>query len=217
MDKYQKNYQEIVSVVTNQVKKWQQKRPEILAVSKKRSVDEIIDFIEATDHRSFAENYVKEAEEKYQIIKQSYPKIKLHLIGHLQSNKALEAVRLFDVIETIDSYKLAKKLDQVEQELGIKREYLIQVNIGEEQQKSGVMPKDVSKLIDEIRENLSINVKGLMCIPPQDKNPSIYFAYLKKLSVENQITYLSMGMSADFDKAIAVGTDEIRIGTALFV
>jgi pyridoxal phosphate enzyme (YggS family) len=185
-------------------------------VSKKRTITDIQNFILETNHKVFAENYVQEAESKYVDLKNEHQDIRLHLIGHLQSNKAKNAVKLFDVIETVDSFKLAKLLSKAEQDLGVKREYLIQVNIGKESQKSGVLPEDLASLVSEINKNLSINLIGLMCVPPKDKNPSVYFAMLKKLANDNDLDYLSIGMSSDFKEAIAIGSHEIRIGTALF-
>jgi len=214
---YLKNFQEVCHNSKIIAKQWSRVEPNLVVVSKKRATEEIIQFIESTGHICYAENYVKEAEEKYTIIKELHPNIKLHLIGHLQSNKALDAVKLFDVIETIDSFKIAEKLDKIERANDLKRQYLIQVNIGEEEQKSGVNIEDLSQLVNDIRKKLSINLRGLMCVPPKGKNPSIYFAFLKKLGQENQLDYLSMGMSDDFKEAIAIGTDEIRVGTALFV
>ncbi|MBT4922669.1 MAG: YggS family pyridoxal phosphate-dependent enzyme [Rickettsiales bacterium] len=215
-DQYLNNYQKISRSSKLVSERWGRSEPDLLVVSKRQMQVDIISFIKSTHHMRFAENYVKEAEEKYTTIKKSYPNLQLHLIGHLQSNKAIEAVKLFDVIETVDSYKLASKLDAAEKITKLEREYLIQVNIGFEEQKYGVMPDDLKDLLAEIRNNLTINIKGLMCIPPKDKNPSIYFAYLKKLAQDNKLSYLSMGMSSDYQEAIAVGTDEIRIGTALF-
>ncbi|MBT4989313.1 MAG: YggS family pyridoxal phosphate-dependent enzyme [Rickettsiales bacterium] len=214
---YLKNFQEVCHNSKIISQQWNRAEPNLVVVSKKRTTEEIIQFVESTGHICYAENYVKEAEEKYTIIKELHPNIKLHLIGHLQSNKALDAVKLFDVIETIDSFKIAEKLDKIERDNDLKRQYLIQVNIGEEEQKSGVNIEDLSQLVNDIRKKLSINLRGLMCVPPKGKNPSIYFAFLKKLGQENQLDYLSMGMSDDFKEAIAIGTDEIRVGTALFV
>jgi len=213
---FQGNYSEISNIINIESTKWQRSKPKLIVVSKKRTITDIKNFIAETNHKIFAENYVQEAESKYIDLKDEHQDIKLHLIGHLQSNKVKNAVKLFDMIETVDSFKLAKTLDKTEEILGLRRDYLIQVNIGKESQKSGVLPEDLANLVSEIKTNLSINLIGLMCVPPKDKNPSIYFAMLKKLATDNGLKYLSMGMSSDFKEAIGVGTNEIRIGTALF-
>ncbi|MDC0857209.1 YggS family pyridoxal phosphate-dependent enzyme [Rickettsiales bacterium] len=210
------NYSEISNIINIESTKWQRSKPKLIVVSKKRTITDIQNFIAETNHKIFAENYVQEAESKYIDLKNEHQDITVHLIGHLQSNKAKNAVKLFDMIETVDSFKLAKTLDKTEAILGLRRDYLIQVNIGKESQKSGVLPEDLASLVSEIKTNLSINLIGLMCVPPKDKNPSIYFAMLKKLATDNGLKYLSIGMSSDFKEAIAVGTNEIRIGTALF-
>jgi PLP dependent protein len=210
------NYSEISNIINIESTKWQRSKPKLIVVSKKRTITDIQNFIAETNHKIFAENYVQEAESKYIDLKNEHQDITVHLIGHLQSNKAKNAVKLFDMIETVDSFKLAKTLDKTEETLGLRRDYLIQVNIGKESQKSGVLPEDLASLVSEIKTNLSINLIGLMCVPPKDKNPSIYFAMLKKLATDNGLKYLSIGMSSDFKEAIAVGTNEIRIGTALF-
>jgi pyridoxal phosphate enzyme (YggS family) len=213
---YKENYQKILEDLNIEATKWNRLKPQLVAVTKKRSKHDILTFINVTNHKVYAENYVQEAEQKYVEIKNLYDDVKLHLIGHLQSNKVKNAVRLFDVIETIDSFKLAKAIDKTERDLEINREYLIQVNIGQEPQKSGVLPKDLVQLVADIKSNLSINLKGLMCVPPKDKNPSIYFAMLKNLADSTDLKYLSIGMSSDFKEAIAIGSNQIRIGTSLF-
>ncbi|MBL6785552.1 MAG: YggS family pyridoxal phosphate-dependent enzyme [Rickettsiales bacterium] len=213
---YKDNFDNISDNIAKYSKSWKQKYPKVLVVTKKRSRVEIESFILQTQHNVFGENYVQEAQTKYIDLKQQFLNIKLHLIGHLQSNKAKDAVKLFDVIETVDSFKLAKKLDDAEKLLDLKRQYLIQVNIGSEPQKSGVNIDDLSNLIKDIRSNLNINLIGLMCVPPKGQNPSIYFAMLKNLARIYDLRYLSMGMSSDYKDAIAVGSDEVRIGSLMF-
>jgi len=193
----------------------QASRVNLITVSKTVPAEKIIEAINA-GCKIFGENYIKEAKEKWPEIRQKFPEIKLHFIGHLQSNKAGEAVELFDSIQTLDSQKLALALkkEMVKQQKNI--EVFIQVNIGEEPQKGGILPLELKDFIKFCREELALNVGGLMCIPPADELASPYFALLKKLAKENGLEKLSMGMSSDFEEAIALGATHIRIGTAIF-
>lgn len=161
---------------------------------------------------NFAENKVQEAKSKWQ---SQIGKVKLHMVGHLQSNKARDAVKIFDVIHTLDNLKLAQKLKQSEDELGLKRTYFIQVNVANEQQKFGI-PQE--KLEDFYKDCLSLklNITGLMCIPPKNQDPIIYFTQLKQLANKLGLENLSMGMSADFEAAILCGATHVRIGSKIF-
>ena len=213
---YKTKYDEIITEINEIAKKNKKAPPKILAVTKKQNTEKICDFIKETNHIDFAENYIQEANEKYEYIKKEFPNIKLHFIGHLQSNKLKQAIKLCDVISSIDSYKLAEKADKIEKSLSIKRQYLLQVNIGEEEQKFGIRVNELPEILKKINTNLNISINGLMAVPPAAENPTIYFAFLKKLADENKLNYLSMGMSSDYKEAIMVGSDEVRIGTAFF-
>lgn len=189
-------------------------RVNLIAVSKTISKEKIIEAINA-NCKIFGENYIKEAAEKWPEIKKNFPEIKLHFIGHLQSNKAAEAVDLFDCIETLDSEKLALALKKEIKKQQKNPEFFIQVNIGEEDQKGGILPSEVKNFVKFCREE-NLNITGLMCIPPSDELASPYFALLAKIARENNLTKLSMGMSSDYEDAIALGTTHIRLGTAIF-
>jgi pyridoxal phosphate enzyme (YggS family) len=169
----------------------------------------------AAGHRHFGENRVQEAEAKYPPFKQAYPDLCLHLIGPLQSNKARQAVALFDVIETLDRPKLARVLAAEMERCGRRIPCLIEVNIGDEPQKAGIAPAQAAEFLALCR-SLGLSVQGLMCIPPQGEDPVPHFRRLACLAGELSLPTLSMGMSADFAAAIACGAGEIRIGTALF-
>ena len=203
-------------------------RVNLIAVSKMVEVKKIREAI-AAGCKVFGENYIKEAGEKWPEIKKDFPEVKLHFIGHLQSNKAAEAVDLFDCIESLDSEKLAlalKKeieksskqiLKQVQDDSGGRSpEIFIQVNIGEEPQKGGIIPSEVTNFVKFSRDECGLNVTGLMCIPPSNEAASPYFALLQKLARQNELKNISMGMSADFEEAIALGATHIRVGTAIF-
>lgn len=186
----------------------------LVAVSKMHETEEILPLIEA-GHRVFGENRVQEAMRKYPPLKEKYPDLKLHLIGSLQTNKVKEAVRLFDVIESVDRPELAEKLaeEMKKQEKDIP--CFVQVNTGEEPQKSGCVPRETISLVNKCR-SLGLNVAGLMCIPPVDDEPAPHFALLKKLARQAGVAELSMGMSDDYPVAIQQGATFIRVGTALF-
>ena len=192
-----------------------EKRVNLIAVSKKVSAEKICAAIDL-GCKIFGENYVKEAEEKWPEIKKNFPEIKLHFIGHLQSNKTDEAVELFDCIQTLDSKKLAEALKKSAQKKSKNPKIFIQVNVGEEEQKGGVLPSELNDFIKFSRDECGLNVVGLMCIPPSNEAASPYFALLAKMVRENNLENLSMGMSADFEEAIALGATHVRIGTAIF-
>lgn len=186
----------------------------LVAVSKKQPLERVQAML-AAGHRLFGENRVQEAQERWAVLKADYPDIALHLIGPLQTNKVKDAVALFDVIETVDRPKLVKALANEMDKQGRKIPCFIQVNIGEEPQKSGVLPANLGDLITCCRDE-GLDIQGLMCIPPADDAPALHFAFLKKLAEDNHLKELSMGMSSDFEKAIPLGATYVRVGTALF-
>jgi pyridoxal phosphate enzyme (YggS family) len=187
----------------------------LIAVSKTFGSAEIICAIQS-GCKIFGENYLKEAQEKWPEIKEKFPEIELHFIGHLQSNKAAEAVALFDCIQTLDSEKLARLIKKEADQQQKNPRIFIQVNIGEEPQKHGIHPAQVADFVKFTRDELGLNIVGLMCIPPASELASPYFALLAKLAKENHLANLSMGMSDDYDQAIALGATHIRVGSAIF-
>ncbi len=186
----------------------------LVAVSKVQPLERIEAALEA-GHRVFGENRVQEAAGKWPALRERYPDIRLHLIGPLQTNKVRQAVELFDVIESVDREKLARKLAEVFEETGRRLPCYIQVNTGEESQKAGVMPAETAALVATCRE-LDLPLAGLMCIPPVDEEPALHFALLSRIAERNGLTGLSMGMSGDFERAIALGATSVRIGSAIF-
>ncbi len=186
----------------------------LVAVTKMRTPEEIGALISA-GQKTFGENRVQDAEGKWPQIRAAHPDVKLHFIGHLQTNKAKDAVELFDVIETVDSERLAQALAAEMKKQNRNLPCFIQVNTGEEEQKGGVAPKDAPALFAACRA-AGLDIRGLMCIPPADELPDLHFALLNKMANEMGLPELSMGMSADFERAIAFGASYIRIGTALF-
>lgn len=187
----------------------------IIAVSKTIASEKIHEAINC-GCKIFGENYVQEAYQKFPEIKKNFPDISLHLIGHLQSNKAKEALEIFDCIETLDSEKLAKALSKEIQKQNKNLEIFIQVNIGQEAQKYGIEINHVDDFIKFCKIDLSLNIVGLMAIPPANELASPYFALLKKIADKNNLKKISMGMSSDYEQAIALGSTHIRLGTALF-
>lgn len=170
----------------------------------------------AAGHRLFGENRVQEAEAKYPALREARPDLSLHLIGPLQTNKVKEAVALFDVIETVDRPRLAEALAREFERSGRRRDCFIEVNTGEEPQKAGVLPAEADRFIALCRDSLALPVRGLMCIPPFDEEPSPYFALLREIARRNGLPCLSMGMSADYETAIRFGASHVRVGTAIF-
>jgi pyridoxal phosphate enzyme (YggS family) len=164
----------------------------------------------------FGENKVQEAEDKWPNLKLAYSDISLHLIGPLQSNKVKRAVLVFDVIETLDRLKIANALAREMEAQNIKPECYIQVNTGEEKQKAGVLPANVDTFIKQCRDELGLPITGLMCIPPAGDNPSLHFGLLSEMAKRNGLEKLSMGMSSDFEVAVAFGATSVRVGTAIF-
>lgn len=187
----------------------------LVAVSKTYGADAIRPLLTA-GHRVFGENRVQEAMAKWPALKQEYPDIELHLIGPLQTNKVKDAVALFDVIQSVDREKLARALSDAFAKRGAACDCYIQVNTGAEPQKAGVLPADADAFIRLCRDELHLPVRGLMCIPPVDEEPALHFALLRKIADRNGLKNLSMGMSGDFEKAIAFGATHIRVGSAIF-
>lgn len=188
--------------------------PTIIAVSKTFPLSHIQPLIDY-GHRVFGENKVQEAKLKWTEIKKKIGNLELHLIGGLQSNKAKDAVSLFDYIHSVDSLKLIKELAKAEEKLSIKRKYFIQVNVGMENQKSGVSADNLQSLI-EACGFYKLTVVGLMCIPPFDLNPVPFFSLLKKLNIKHGFSMMSMGMSNDFVEAAKLGSTHLRIGSKIF-
>ncbi|MBZ0216702.1 MAG: YggS family pyridoxal phosphate-dependent enzyme [Fimbriimonadaceae bacterium] len=187
----------------------------LVAVSKTQDEAAIRPVI-AAGQRVFGENRVQEAVGKWPALKAENPDIELHLIGPLQSNKAREAVALFDWIETVDREKIARVLSEECQRQDRKPGFLVQVNTGGEAQKAGVQPREAAAFIKMCREKYHLDIRGVMCIPPVDEEAALHFALLKKIADESGLKVVSMGMSADFDKAIAYGATHVRVGTAIF-
>jgi pyridoxal phosphate enzyme (YggS family) len=188
---------------------------ELVAVSKTFDAAAIRPFLEA-GQRVFGENRVQEAKEKWPALKSEFPDVQLHLIGPLQTNKAREAVSLFDVIETVDRDKLAGVLRAEMARAGKELPVFVQVNIGGEPQKAGIAPAEAVAFVERCRSEHGLDVTGLMCIPPDGVPPGPYFAHLAVLAREAGVEQLSMGMSGDFETAIAMGATHVRVGSALF-
>lgn len=186
----------------------------LIAVSKVQPNDRVERVLEQ-QHRCFGENRVQEAAGKWPAFRETYDNIDLHLIGPLQTNKARQAMELFEAIHVVDRPKLAKTLARLAQELGHCPGLFVQVNTGEEPQKAGVLPADTDTFVAECRA-LDLPIGGLMCIPPIDEEPSLHFALLAKIAARNGLAGLSMGMSSDFERAVALGATHVRVGSAIF-
>ncbi|MBC7133471.1 MAG: YggS family pyridoxal phosphate-dependent enzyme [Roseovarius sp.] len=186
----------------------------LIAVSKVQPAARVAAVLEQ-GHRVFGENRVQEAAGRWPPFQARYDGISLHLIGPLQTNKARQAVGMFDAIHSLDRPRLAQTLARLAQERGSCPDLFIQVNTGEEPQKAGVAPGETDAFVAECRA-LDLPVRGLMCIPPVDEEPSLHFALLAKLAARNGLSGLSMGMSADFERAIAQGATHVRVGSAIF-
>jgi len=188
--------------------------PKIVAVSKTFKIDKILPIIEH-GHIDFGENKVQEAVEKWTDIKKKDTKIKLHMIGKLQTNKVKQAVQIFDYIHSVDSEKLAKKISDEQNKLNKKIKVFLQVNIGDEHQKAGIKKAEVGDLVS-FSKKIGLDVIGLMCIPPINFDAEIYFKEMKNLNKDLNLTDLSMGMSSDFLVAAKYGSTHIRIGSGIF-
>ncbi|MGN6146315.1 MAG: YggS family pyridoxal phosphate-dependent enzyme [Mesorhizobium sp.] len=187
----------------------------LVAVSKTFDTDAVRPVL-AAGQRVFGENRVQEAQGKWPALRDEFPGIELHLIGPLQSNKAKEAVALFDVIETVDRDKIAAELAKETKKQGKVLRLYVQVNIGSEPQKAGIEPAEAVAFVARCREIHGLAVEGLMCIPPADENPGPHFALLEKLAGQAGVEKLSMGMSGDYETAVAFGATSVRVGSAIF-
>jgi len=188
--------------------------PKIIVVTKKFSLNKIKPLLES-GHIHYGENKIQEAEEKWSEAKNVYTNLKLHMIGKLQTNKAKKAVKLFDYIHSLDSEKLALKIFQCEKELNKKIKLFIQINITKEEQKSGITLNEIENFYDYCTNKLSLNIIGLMCLPPVNSNSQTYFKLLKVAADKLKLNDLSMGMSSDFENATLEGSTYLRLGTAV--
>ena len=186
----------------------------LIAVSKVQPNERVAAVLDE-GHRIFGENRVQEAAGKWPAFRERYDGIELHLLGPLQTNKARQAMELFQVIHSVDRPKVAQTIARLAQEMGHCPEIFLQINTGEEPQKAGVMPAEADAFVAEARA-LDLPVRGLMCIPPVEEEPSLHFALLAKIAERNGLAGLSMGMSGDFERAIALGATHIRVGSAIF-
>jgi len=186
----------------------------IIIVCKTFSMDKILPLIDA-GHVHFGENKVQEAELKWKEVKNKYSNVKLHMVGKLQTNKVKTALKIFDYIHSVDNYKLGEKIVKYEKELNKKIKTFVQVNVGEESQKSGISPKNVNQFVNHCKNSLSLNIIGLMCLPPINDNPEKYFLHLNQLRNQTDLCHLSMGMSNDYQTAIKCGSTFLRIGSKI--
>ena len=210
-----KNLNSIKNKVNELVNKKQLKtKPKIIVVSKTFSLDQIDPLIQS-GHVHFGENKVQEAETKWKVFKEKNKNLQLHMIGKLQSNKSKKAVQLFDFIHSLDNPKLAHKLSECEKELNKKVNFFIQVNLANENQKSGIILNELNDFYDYCSKELLLNIIGLMCLPPIDDKSGDYFKILKSTADKLNLKDLSMGMSSDFEDAILNGSTYLRLGTLI--
>ncbi|MDA9591959.1 YggS family pyridoxal phosphate-dependent enzyme [Pelagibacteraceae bacterium] len=188
---------------------------ELVAVSKRKSESSILPVIQL-GHSAFGENQLQEIEKKWPTIKKQFQNIRLHFVGAIQSRKIVSILNQCDVIHSIDREKIIKIIAQIDKKKLLKKQFFIQVNTGNEPQKSGVKLEDAERFIEVTRNNYKLQVDGLMCIPPENENPDSHFQTLQGLAINNNIKYLSMGMSNDYESALKYGATHIRIGTAIF-
>ena len=186
----------------------------LIAVSKVQPIERVVKVLDQ-GHRLFGENRIQEAHSKWPDLKEKYDGVELHIIGPLQTNKTRIAMELADSIHTVDRSKLAKNIARIAQEMGKCPDLFVQVNTGEEKQKSGIPPSKTGSFVKECL-SMDLPVKGLMCIPPISEEASLHFALLKNISENCGLQYLSMGMSNDFEKAISFGATHVRVGSAIF-
>jgi hypothetical protein len=192
----------------------QNKDLNIIIICKTFSMDKILPLIDA-GHVHFGENKVQEAESKWKEVKEKHPNIKLHMVGKLQTNKVKAALNVFDYIHSVDNYRLGEKIVKYEKKLNKKIKTFVQVNVGDESQKSGISPKNVNQFVNHCKNGLSLNIIGLMCLPPIDDNPEKYFLHLNQLRNQTDLCHLSMGMSSDYQTAIKYGSTFLRIGSKI--
>ncbi|MGX1790180.1 YggS family pyridoxal phosphate-dependent enzyme [Bosea sp. NPDC055332] len=187
----------------------------LVAVSKTKPVEMIVPVLGA-GQIDFGENYVQEAKEKWPALRERFPQARVHMIGPLQSNKARDAVALFDAIHSLDRESLAKELAREIERAGKAPQLIVQVNTGAEPQKGGVLPAEADAFLELCRTRYGLTIAGLMCIPPAEDQPSPHFALLAKIAKRNGLAILSMGMSADYEAAIQLGATHVRVGSAIF-
>ena len=187
----------------------------LIAVSKTKPAP-LIRAVLGTGHRLFGENRLQETEEKWPALREEFTDVRLHLIGPLQRNKVKRSLQLFDAIETVDRPKLATTLAREMDASGLRPDCYLQVNTGEEAQKSGITPGDLDAFVALCRDELELPVRGLMCLPPKTEEPALHFGLLRELAKRNGLEELSMGMTADFETAIRFGATVVRVGTAIF-
>ena len=204
------NYQQIL----DNISKYANQKVKIVAVSKNHNIESIKKAINS-GIRIFGENRVQEAERKFLNLKNIFQDLELHLTGPLQTNKVKSAIKIFDLFQTLDREKLANEFSK-HNELIKNKVFFIQVNIGKEKTKSGILPEEADDFIGYCKKDLKLNIVGLMCIPPIDKNPKFYFKNLNDIAKRNKINHLSMGMSNDYVDGLKCGASYIRIGTLLF-
>jgi len=211
------NLKTVQAKIAKRAENWGQDaaRVSLVAVSKKQPIEKLRAALEA-GHRVFGENRVQEAQQKWPGLQEEFGDVTLHLIGPLQTNKAKEAVALFDVIETVDRPKLARILASEMDKQGRHIPVYIQVNIGAEDQKAGIPIEEADAFIKTCRDELKLDVKGLMCIPPAEEQPAPYFALLGQIAARNGLDHLSMGMSGDYEYAVQFGATSVRVGTGIF-
>lgn len=211
------NLKNVQAKIAKRAENWGQDaaRVSLVAVSKKQPIEKLRAALEA-GHRVFGENRVQEAQQKWPGLQEEFGDVTLHLIGPLQTNKAKEAVALFDVIETVDRPKLARILASEMDKQGRHIPVYIQVNIGAEDQKAGIPIEEADAFIKTCRDELKLDVKGLMCIPPAEEQPAPYFALLGQIAARNGLDHLSMGMSGDYEYAVQFGASSVRVGTGIF-
>ena len=209
-----KSYTEVINAIEHRLKDQNINQPKVIAVSKTFSLDKILPLIDY-GHLDYGENKVQEAIEKWSDIKLTKKELKLHLIGKLQTNKVKQAIKIFDYIHSVDSEKLAKKIADEEDKQGKKIKIFIQVNIGDENQKSGINKNQLSDFY-QFCKTLKLNVVGLMCIPPFDQDSKKYFEEMSVLNKSLNLNELSMGMSADYLEALNYSATYLRIGSSIF-
>lgn len=209
------NLVSVQSEITAHAKLHNVSPPVLVTVSKTFDAETIRPVI-AAGCRVFGENRVQEAQGKWPELKAETPDIELHLIGPLQSNKTADAVALFDCIQTIDREKIAKAVDREMTQQGKRLKLFVQINTGSESQKAGLLPGEAGEFLKFCKQDTGLEIDGLMCIPPYDENPGPHFALLRKIAAENEISKLSMGMSADYLSAIEFGATHVRVGSRIF-
>ena len=208
------NYHKLISDIKTLSQK-EKKEVNVIAVSKKQPLDKIR-LIANEGHINFGENQIKEIENKWIILKEEFPHIRLHYIGTIQSRKTERIFELCDEIHSVDRIKIVKQIKELEKKFGIVKTYYIQVNTGNELQKSGIKMNEVDEFIQTVRGEYNFSIDGLMCLPPQKDNPIKHFLNLQSIAQRYEINKLSMGMSGDYKEAISCGSTHLRLGTVIF-